>query len=120
MEDIFFKYLEDKFPIQRLRNDIEHYIGYIENANNCILAYHEFEEEEEKKIEYHPGDNLTLISIIAKRKYHGLPCVPVIVQVGIGDWFVDVKTGYYESSKCTAEIRYNEYFEMFSIDFSYR
>lgn len=119
MENDFFKYLEGKFTLSRLRDDIEYYLEYKEGSATYMPAGHEFEAEE-KLIEYKQDDSLTLISISAKRRYNGLSAIPFIVAVGIGDCIIDSQTGYCEVSKCIAEVLYNDDFEMFSIDFIYR
>lgn len=119
MENEFFRYLETKFPLSRLRGDIEKYIDYHSDRSNYMPASHEFENEE-KLIEYKSEDSLTLISIAAKRRYNGLSAIPFVVEVAVGDCIIDNQTGYYEVSKCIAEILCNDSFEMFSIDFIYR
>lgn len=119
MENDFFKYLEAKFTLLKLRDDIEKYINYNVGNLSYMPAAHEFEAEE-KLIEYRQDDSLTLISISAKRRYNGLSAIPFIVAVGIGDCIIDSQTGHCEVSKCIAEVLYNDDFEMFSIDFIYR
>ena len=119
MENDFFKYLEAKFTLPRLRDDIEKYIDYNVSKLNYMPTAHEFEAEE-KLIEYAREDSLTLISIEAKRRYNGLSGVPFIVGVAIGNCIIDGQKGYCEVSKCMAKVLYNDDFEMFSIDFKVR
>lgn len=118
MENDFFKYLEAKFTLLKLRDDIEKYINYNVGNLSYMPAAHEFDAEE-KLIEYKREDLITLIAVRVNKGYNGILFIPYIVEVAIGDFEKDTNINIWEVSKCKAEILYNEDLEMFSIDFIY-
>lgn len=102
----------------------------LERVRMDFLKFMEFERCSERLVNAFDDDGGTReiniskndpITIITKKIGYGdrrLIHMPLQVTIGLGKFFVE--DGLYSVEKCTAELMYNDAFELFDIEFYYQ
>lgn len=118
-DDIFeeispaLKTLDDRLTPEKVAADFKNYI--FEREPSAVIWAATVGQP--ISVEISVEDKLTILS---KRITYGHPqmtLIPVVVHVAIGDCSFD--GGTYSTSKCSADLLYNHYLELASMDFYY-
>jgi hypothetical protein len=112
----WFKKIEEIFTIEKIKEDISHYLNLPESGTSDIV-YEIHGSGNEQIVPYSSDDPHVIVSIKITKGYNGMSYIPIIVEVGIGTFTKHPDFNFYEVAKCTADLLYNEDLELISIDF---
>lgn len=108
--------VDQLLTLERVRMDFFKFMEFGKNNERLVSAFDE--KGNIKEISISKQDRLT---IMTRKIVYGdvrLVHIPMQLTIGIGKFFVE--DGLYGVEKCTAELLYNDAFELVDVDFYYQ
>jgi len=111
------KALDNLLTPAKVKDDFWNYILF--EGQSKAKVYARNDDSGYTAVEISEKDEITVLSKTVVYGHPRLIHIPLTIRIGIGDCSFD-RTGIYSVSKCSADLFYNDRFELSSVDFFYR
>lgn len=105
-----------RLNLEKIRRDFSQYLDFKNVAARDVIAY-DVSSGQQIQVTIKNEDDITILAIRITLSHKDLVYIPILVSIGIGQ--IQISSSVYKVDKCSADLLYNDDFELIAIDFNY-